>query len=234
MAELDWKNPDDYAYLNDYNLHEWAWEFLRRNPEYRKAYFALEAMATKGILQEIQEDREKREAFQALHEATTEPWGLRLPSNPRNNFREAKVFFEYRAGVEILRSWTAPEAAPDTPWPGHPRYVALKFDFLYDVETQIEIAGDILRGFARMLGNEFEFYEPLAAKTRRFRVRQFPLYVRILDADLAGATIGAIGRVLFQGRADQRKNVKSVRETARQMAREDYRELLLLPPRPDV
>ena len=45
MPEPDWRNPDSYAYQNDLNLHEWAWEFLRRNREYRKAYFVWEELA---------------------------------------------------------------------------------------------------------------------------------------------------------------------------------------------
>lgn len=30
----DWKNPQDYVYLNDLGPNQWAWEFLRRNPKY--------------------------------------------------------------------------------------------------------------------------------------------------------------------------------------------------------
>jgi hypothetical protein len=34
----DWKNEDDYAFTNDLNDEEWAWEFLRRNEEYREDF----------------------------------------------------------------------------------------------------------------------------------------------------------------------------------------------------
>ena len=32
----DWTNPDDYAFLDNATPEVWAWEFLRRNPEYKK------------------------------------------------------------------------------------------------------------------------------------------------------------------------------------------------------
>lgn len=34
----DWKNAAIYGYTKTLNLHCWAWEFLRRNPEYRKDF----------------------------------------------------------------------------------------------------------------------------------------------------------------------------------------------------
>ncbi len=34
----DWRSPDAYAYLNELDLAEFAWEFLRRNPDYRRNF----------------------------------------------------------------------------------------------------------------------------------------------------------------------------------------------------
>ena len=36
MTKKDWRNKAVYDYTNDLDLNGWAWEFLRRNPEYRK------------------------------------------------------------------------------------------------------------------------------------------------------------------------------------------------------
>jgi len=38
MKLRDWRNPDDYAFTNDLSSELWAWQFLRRNPGYRKDY----------------------------------------------------------------------------------------------------------------------------------------------------------------------------------------------------
>lgn len=32
----DWKNEDEYKYMDNHTPELWAWEFLRRNPEYQK------------------------------------------------------------------------------------------------------------------------------------------------------------------------------------------------------
>lgn len=34
----DWKNASDYVFTLDLRPEQWAWQFLRRNPEYRKDY----------------------------------------------------------------------------------------------------------------------------------------------------------------------------------------------------
>jgi len=36
----DWRSAAAYAYLNDLNPAELAWEFLRRNPDYQRDYRA--------------------------------------------------------------------------------------------------------------------------------------------------------------------------------------------------
>ena len=50
MAKPDWREPADYAFAATLNREQWAWEFLRRNPDYRRewatfrdAWQALEA-----------------------------------------------------------------------------------------------------------------------------------------------------------------------------------------------
>lgn len=35
MTKRDWRNDADYDFTEELDLNGWAWEFLRRNPEYR-------------------------------------------------------------------------------------------------------------------------------------------------------------------------------------------------------
>ena len=37
----DWLNPQDYAFTQTLTAGQWAWEFLRRNPEYRAQWQAF-------------------------------------------------------------------------------------------------------------------------------------------------------------------------------------------------
>ena len=69
----DWRKPEDYEYLKSIDRHEWAWEFLRRNHEYRKAYFAVIALA------EAQpRDPNRQPGLSALIEAAGRPFGLMI------------------------------------------------------------------------------------------------------------------------------------------------------------
>jgi hypothetical protein len=36
VGGADWRNPDDYAYTDGLRLHDWAWEFLRRDKNFRE------------------------------------------------------------------------------------------------------------------------------------------------------------------------------------------------------
>lgn len=238
----DWRNPDDYAYLKDCDLHQWAWEFLRRNKDFRRAYFALEfaleetskrealeIAQEEPVAAETSQDPHRRTTFWKLYIAASAPWGLISPADPRCDFHTARALFKHRAGVEILSSW---ETNKNENWPGYPDVVALKFDLNYSVEISIEIAAEQLRRFSQHLRENSKYQPRTPKKTRRFHRDSFPLYARILDAALAGASDGEITNALFAGhRGDPRRSMTKVRETANRMAAIDYRELLLLAPR---
>lgn len=229
MPEPNWQNPDDYAYQKDLNLHEWAWEFLRRNREYRKAYSAWEELAMRtGRVSSPQEKQKLR----VLHREATQPFGLIAPIDPASIKSHRARLFKDRAGVRVLTSWEVPELDAEAEWQEYPFVAVLVFDFRYSIEPQIQDAAEILRGYVRHLGEEYGAYHPIAAARPSFRKGQFSLYSRLLDAELAGATIGKIGRALFSDKADPRRSVTKARDTARYMAKEGYRELLLLAPRP--
>ena len=60
----DWRSAAAYAFLNDLNPAEFAWEFLRRNPEYQRDYRAAAA-----------DGADEPEFLEAL----LLKWGLRFP-----------------------------------------------------------------------------------------------------------------------------------------------------------
>jgi hypothetical protein len=41
MAKFDWRSADSYSEALNYDAAAFAWEYLRRNPEYRSDYAAL-------------------------------------------------------------------------------------------------------------------------------------------------------------------------------------------------
>ncbi len=38
MAPIDWRRPETYEKIHDLDAVGFAWEYLRRNPDYRRAY----------------------------------------------------------------------------------------------------------------------------------------------------------------------------------------------------
>lgn len=47
MSKFDWRSADTYSELLDSDAAAFAWEYLRRNPEYRKDYAALADIAAR-------------------------------------------------------------------------------------------------------------------------------------------------------------------------------------------
>lgn len=37
---INWRDPACYDYTNHFNRQDWAWEYLRTNPQYRKKYYS--------------------------------------------------------------------------------------------------------------------------------------------------------------------------------------------------
>lgn len=50
MSKFDWRSADTYTELLDSDAAAFAWEYLRRNPEYRRDYAALADIAAQGTL----------------------------------------------------------------------------------------------------------------------------------------------------------------------------------------
>ena len=110
MPRSDWRSPTAYAYVSDLDPSGLAWEFLRRNPEYRREYRAVS---------EGSQSNDQAEAF-------ARRWGMRfcvvpdIPANkavliwlPRINPASVLIACVYqkpksdRSGDEVRQGWRA-------------------------------------------------------------------------------------------------------------------------------
>lgn len=66
MSTEDWRSPAAYQYAATMEPASLAWEFLRRNPDYRNAYKAAPAQADDGT------------------EGLGRRWGLRFPCRSKS------------------------------------------------------------------------------------------------------------------------------------------------------
>ncbi|WP_082641289.1 transcriptional regulator domain-containing protein [Bradyrhizobium yuanmingense] len=48
MPEFDWRSPESYKSLQDAEVTDIAWEFLRRNTDYRRDFEAMIASSSDG------------------------------------------------------------------------------------------------------------------------------------------------------------------------------------------
>lgn len=60
----EWRSASAYAYLNELDPTELAWEFLRRNPDYQRDY--------RTVVEETSSDVD-------LADQLAQRWGLRFP-----------------------------------------------------------------------------------------------------------------------------------------------------------
>jgi hypothetical protein len=73
MAEPpDWRLQTTERALNQLERQEFAWEFLRRNPDYRSDYDRLRSTPTSAL------------GASLTPASATAQWGLRFPARPRS------------------------------------------------------------------------------------------------------------------------------------------------------
>ncbi len=232
MLELDWRNPDDYAYAErQFSPHDWAWEFLRRNKDYRTAWEEflnakgqLEANpGVPGLVARAEEARARSRQFGLLDFRDPKLGAGLISPNPfvlSPNWLAA-------VGVKILIEQALEAVDPIVdPWPGYPQSIALSFSFAMPIEPQITHASELLRDYSNRARDEAGIRPP--KPTVRFDSKRFTLYARLLDASSENTPIGEMGRVLFMGRQDKRKSAKGALAKARQLAASGYRDLLLM------
>jgi hypothetical protein len=82
----DWSDPGKYAYVNSLPASGCAWEFLRRNPDYQRAWRAMSSEPHPS-------DAES---------AGAAAWGLVRFESPERDARSANVFWHLTVNREVL------------------------------------------------------------------------------------------------------------------------------------
>ncbi|MBS1164388.1 MAG: hypothetical protein H6R00_413 [Proteobacteria bacterium] len=68
MPSTDWRSPAAYAHARSISASGFAWEYLRRDEDYRRDYQRVVALS--------QSSSDAKAAF-------SERWGLRFPGRPK-------------------------------------------------------------------------------------------------------------------------------------------------------
>ncbi len=237
----DWRMAADYAYTQGLSAPQWAWEFLRRNPEYRLDYQKFISVwrdleAAYGVPPERDFPAWKADprAYVRLGDAGSDgcrvdedkvliecalgaKWGFyQFPKDPELSTLELEELPVWR---DVVRELPLLDVA-DTKYLGaDASCVALGFDLSLPLGEQIAQAKLKLGALksARRRGGQMQL-RALSANQARWSV-----YLRALDAELAGVQLQDVAATLPEA---LRTICLNGGEEMRYLCRQGYREIL--------
>lgn len=239
MVFRDWTNAEGYTYTRDLNGAQWAWEFLRRNPQYQAEWAAfhatwqaLEAAYGRPPSRDFSAWRLDPRAW--VHAADCAEgdcrvdqdrvliecalgarWGFyKFPPDPAEDDpagADRLVWREIEEDVPLL-------GQADRHWfDEDPAHVAVGFDLSLPLREQLERAKRTLQMVQRQRQRSGE----VRALSLRTRHEALTVMLRLLDAEFAQAGEAAIAMVDSDWR--------TLLGEAHQLRDGDYRRLALLP-----
>lgn len=199
----DWRQAQPYIGLRD-----WRWEFLRRNPQYladwEKQIAPFYDIADHSLGDG--DDADFRRTYDLLfpaHPSLEGPmtWGKDVlagwPFWTECGERKHKATFE-------LEHFT----------------LALLFDLTRDIDHQVDRIAPALKRMQSDLVRSGKISKPRASKNHR---SLYPIYLRALDAESAGASLADMAAVLFPNhRGDARHAARDALARAKEMRDSDY------------
>jgi hypothetical protein len=201
----DWNNPAAYRFTEGLTAQEWAWQFLRRNPDYQTdwqwfqaTWAVLEAEYGRPPQRDFHRwQRDPRAYRQGLTELGTaeslliecwmgQKWGFyKFPIDPAVERPEV--------GTELL--WRDDSMAPqlveqsDADWlGGNLTKIAYGFDLSQPLAPQFEQA----QRFLRLLQRQRSKQGLITLETPRQRQHEWIRYLRYLDAEAAKVSAAEI------------------------------------------
>jgi hypothetical protein len=202
----NWRDPAQYPDWRDCSLRQWAWEFLRRNPEYRAAW---------------------RACIEPFYDPAFRPQDVGLVGPAHGVPAGQQAVLVHRFGLDSF-----PCSPNDTRPPRFTRtglrYTAEReAHMLLDAE-QIAVVLDLRRPAERQVAAIRTLIvrerKRIAHKEHRNRIREFVPYLRVLDADDAKASGDEIGAVLFKSKSTEHRQftVRDHRRAATRLRDTDY------------
>ena len=212
---MDWRIDSDYAFCQQLDLSGWAWQFLRRNPEYRQDY--ADFIVTWQQLETLYGSPPHRDFYRwkqdprawrseaAIADCGTDvcpgendqvliecwmgaKWGFRkFPADPALAFPEDIAWREFPLEVGVIESGTV--------WQAEAAQLAIAFDLALPLPAQLEIARRHLAARRMALHRD----GTLPPRNLREGAPQWRRYLRWLDAMAAGNSQATIAGILGAG-----------------------------------
>ena len=250
---MTWRDPDDYAYTGELSREQWAWEFLRRNPEYRRdweqfwaTWQALEADYGRPPNRDFQRWKKDPRAYvrdEQCRQIDEDEVGVGCAGE------EGKILIECWIGAkwgfykfplspyrfmpkvpdELL--WREPDTDAVRVTDKEREYLAgtdgklaLGFDLTLPLTLQLEEARHFLAAEQSRLARAGE----LPPRTVKASAADWTLCLRILDAERDGVPDRVVLDTLSPSR-DTHPRLTRLHEEAHRLSNGAYRRILLMP-----
>lgn len=196
---IDWRKPDLYP-RGDASRRTFAWEFLRRNPDYLAAWEAFIGRGGDPASDDepCAKDPQDPRVELPLTVLLARPWGLQCMFDPIHPER-------WLPGPDWLRT----AARVSMPGPGSDHLaksgqdrtgkIAFSFDLTLPIEPQLDSVANALRARAERWRQKHPELAPKPSRAGKKDGAAFVEMLRILDADVAGDQRGEIVRELWPG-----------------------------------
>lgn len=190
----DWTDITAYPSKKEKNPRVWAWEFLRRNPEYQKMWKQVEALPPGPIHHDF--------SLEDINERLKRDFGLRSPAPPSMGSSEpdfnSRLQFVTHGGI-----WIKPLG-----WPDNDPYIVeellcdatealVRIDLRWPLEQQIRAAKRFLKSKKQDLQKH-----GILEKDRRLKSQKFLELIRLLDADALDQSNKTMAKIIY-GIADE-------------------------------
>lgn len=245
VTKPDWRNAGDYLFTETLDAGQWAWEFLRRNPDYRRDWLwfnqtwrTLEARYGKPPNRDFQAWKRDPEAYRIVDDAAGDcrvdedrvliecwmgaKWGFyKFPLDPatdRPRIGEQLSWREVADSVPLVDTPDSPYLNEDS------QRVALGFDLDMPLRRQLDAAKQFLqRRQARLRRRgEVTLRSVVACRPR------LTLMLRLLDGAQSGEVPASMRAELLTD-AEQQFDPVALLVEANALVQGGYRNLLLLP-----
>lgn len=200
----DWRDPAQYP--RDRSMLQWAWEFLRRNPEYRAGW------------------------CEHIKPSYDPAWQPNVGTNvgPAHGVpADKQAVLVHRFGLETF------PPSPDDDRP--PLFIRTALRYTTEREArmllypgQIAVIFDLTRPVERQMAAWKKLFTELKKRAghreHRNRTKLFASYLRVLDGVTAGATHTEIGAVLFNNQSSEQRliTVRDYWDAATRLRDKDY------------
>jgi hypothetical protein len=195
----DWRDASQYPPVEGTSGTRWAWEFLRRNPEYQKAYSELTHVVFHGHPSDEAIMEETRRLFNICERFHLID-GVR-PPDPRSN-EDPRLSFR----AAWMRSYHHNKKHPEQTFPVPEGKILIEFDLDLPLEIQFKHAKEILKRAG------------VPAK-KKYQPEKFPSYLRILDARTEEDPLSfeKIGEIVYPEFSEPRSTSQKAYKIARRL-----------------